>query len=348
MTTSFFIQSDVLGLSGLHTAAPADLNPRLIDLGAPGRQVARLDCCGVYLHWILPRLYRSGLYSAGAVLASSHEPERLKHDLPAQPQFQLEFHRPPRCWVVLRRLELDSVWPAAARQHYSECQAWVVESDHLWTLGNIPSEYDLQADVSPFFVGVSGQADDIEQQEKGDIGRKKPLEANQLFADFRLHNTNVFGFLDNFKYHGHADKAVDPLWSESQYSRGAELDALDMAPKTVPAGEIAAAHQRLDVPALSVGTTPMDSLILYCTSRHAQGEEASIARLGEDILAIDSLLHARDVSNKQDDVSARPYKAATDDLAALVQGHEARIQELASAVQAMLGASCSTRTSRYY
>ncbi|PHH92174.1 hypothetical protein CDD83_8560 [Cordyceps sp. RAO-2017] len=485
---NFLIQSDVLGHADLHNAAPADLNSRLTDLGAPGRPVTRLNRCGVYLHWILPQLYRTGLSAADSVPASSHEQQR-----------QPEFHQPPTRWIVIRHLDLDSVQPVVARPAFSEYQAWVVESDHLWTLEDIPSSYDLQVDVSPFVIGVSGGTADIDQQAEVFIGRKTPLEtwsdepgaaaadisllrsSNQLFADFQMHNTNVFSILDNFEYRGeasdpssspqyltqatasyyvvgwHADKAKDPLWGESSYSRGTKLDALCVAikdaadsdaikawleatdpaclclhgalydvqwnlsakPATVPADEYAKSLQRQDVPAVSVGTTPMDALITYCTSRHAHGEDASIARLEEDILAIDSLLHARDdgveaqreakdtvynwnfsrsqggshfylagqdpqgkptqpgqdaivglaelnqyqllldsclraarqyrwdlfstwwkyvsdVDNKSDGDSALPYKTRAGDLAVRLQGLEARIQQLSSAVQAML------------
>lgn len=379
---NFLIQSDVLRHADLHNAAPAGTNSRLTDLGAPGSPATRRNRCGVYLHWILPQLYRSGLSSADSVSASSHEQARLKRGLPPRPSppgepgsarldpsaSTPEFHQPPTRWIVLRKLDLESVEPAAAKTYFNEYQAWVIESDYLWTLDDIPLDYDLQVDVSPFVIGVTGSQDDIQQQAEVFIGRKTPLEtwaedpaakyadisllrsSNQLFADFQQHNTNVFSILDNFEYQNegpqyldkasasyylvgwHSATSLDPLGSQSEYTRATKLDSLCMAikdaadsdpvkawlastdatclclhgalygvnwdmsskPLSVPADDYAEALQSQDVPAVSVGTTPMDSLITYCRSRQASGNHDAVAQLEEDILAIDSLLHARD------------------------------------------------------
>lgn len=247
----------------------------------------------------------------------------------------------------------------------------MIESDHLWLLDEIPLDYDLQVDMAPFVIGLAGGKADIEQQAEDFIGRKTPLDkwsenpninppnisllrsSNQLFADFQLHNANVFSKLDNFQYGEssnpeyldgarasyylmgwHWKNQVDPLWNPGQdFTHAERLDALFMAldnsavpdvtnawlqaedpvrvvchgamydvnwdhskkPTHVPADGFASRLKEQNVPAISTGTTPINSLISYCTARSGSGEDPpSIAKLEEDILAIDSLLHALD------------------------------------------------------
>lgn len=372
---NFVVQSDVQNHADLHSAAPAEANSRMTDLGSR-TYAPRRNRHGVYLHWILPQLYRSGVAATDSVPAERHSDERLRRGLPSRDikvdpadgeASTPEFLAPPTRWIVVRKLDLDSI-DQAARSKFKEYQAWVIESDYRWTLDDIPLNYDLEVDVSPFVVGVAGQGDDntIVQQAEVFIGRKTPLEewseptdaqyadinllrsGNQLFADFQLHNTNVFSILDNFEYDGesyldeatasyylfgwHSENSSDPLWDASKrYTHSQRLDAMFMTlvdtgisdvtnawlkssdparlclhgamydvkwdhenkPASVPADNFARRVLDQRVPAVSVGTTPMDALINYCTAREGQ-EEGLVARLEEDILAIDSLLHARD------------------------------------------------------
>ncbi|KAI1406917.1 hypothetical protein F5Y13DRAFT_176114 [Hypoxylon sp. FL1857] len=124
---------------------------------------------------------------------------------------------------------------------------------------------------------------------------------------------------------------VDPLWNSSQtMAHGASLDSLfmtlsgtdqspaawsdwlnetsplrtfchgamydvvwdeDKKPSTVPADNYNARINDQTQAAVSVGTTPMDALISYCHARKGQG---GTDQLEEDILALESLLHAND------------------------------------------------------
>ncbi|KAI1819781.1 hypothetical protein F4861DRAFT_111375 [Xylaria intraflava] len=376
---NFVVQSDVLNHADLHNAAPAKTNSRMTDLGSR-TYAPRRNRHGVYLHWILPQLYRSGVSAADSVSKERHADERLRRGLPAR-QVKVdpkdgdtatpEFLAPPTRWIVVRKLDLDSI-DQKVKSKFKEYQAWVIESDYRWTLDDIPLNYDVEVDVSPFVVGVAGEGDKeaIVEQAEVFIGRKTPLEewsepinakraditllrsGNQLFADFQMHNTNVFSILDNFEYKDsngetcyldkatasyylfgwHSDKSSDPLWDESKrYTHAERLEAMFMTlvdsgipeetntwlkssdparlclhgamydvkwdhenkPASVPADKFAQQVQDQKVPSVSVGTSPMDSLIAYCTAREGH-EEGLIARLEEDILAIDSLLHARD------------------------------------------------------
>ncbi|KAK4167523.1 hypothetical protein QBC43DRAFT_367572 [Cladorrhinum sp. PSN259] len=379
---NFVLQSDVMNHVDLHNSAPADNNTRMTDLGARPKPMPRRNRHGVYVHWILPQVYRTGVTSDDSVPDDRREEERLRRGLPARdpnlkapadPSSTPEFLQPPTRYIVVRKLDLDSVSPAEAKSSFKEYQAWVVESDYLWKLDNIPIDYDLEVDVSPFVVGVAdGQDANLVQQAEVFIGRKTPLEKwtqkpksayvenlsllrsnNQLFADFQLHNSNVFSLLDNFQYEAvdksrryldkanasyylfgwHKDDDTDPLFDKSgKFTREEKLDGLFMTlvdsgisnvtkawldstdparlcchgaiydvkwdhgskPKTVPADDYAARVKDQRVPALSVGTTPMDALLTYITARKAVHDDGLISRLEEDILLIDTLLHSRD------------------------------------------------------
>ncbi|EFY85732.1 hypothetical protein MAC_08202 [Metarhizium acridum CQMa 102] len=376
---NFVVQSDVLNHADLHNAAPASSNSRMTDLGS--RTFApRRNRHGIYLHWILPQLYRSGVAATDSVSSERLSDERLRQGLPdrdikvepkAGEASTPEFLAPPTRWIVVRKLNMDSIDPAAKSQ-FKQYQAWVIESDYRWTLDDIPLSYDLEVDVSPYIVGVAGSGDEnaIDQQAEVFIGRKTPLEewsastdaqyadidilrsGNQLFADFQLHNTNVFSILDNFEYKGpnketcyldvatasyyllgwHSDNSSDPLWDPmKRYTHEQRLDALFMTladtgnpdvteawlkstdparlclhgamydvkwdhknkPASVPADDFSQRVLDQQVPSFSVGTTPLDALMTYCSAREGL-EKGVVAKLEEDLLAIDSLLHARD------------------------------------------------------
>ncbi|KAK3944842.1 hypothetical protein QBC46DRAFT_350202 [Diplogelasinospora grovesii] len=377
---NFVLQSDVVNHIDMHNSAPADRNSRMTDLGARPNPAPRRNRHGVYVHWILPQVYRTGVTSGDSVPEKRREEERLRRGLPprdknlesADSSNTPEFLQPPTRYIVVRKLDLDSVSPAAAKPNFKEYQAWVIESDYRWQLDSIPADYDLEVDVSPFVVGVAdGQDADIVQQAEVFIGRKTPLENwspkpddqyidnltllrsnNQLFADFQLHNSNVFSILDNFEYGGpdaprlyldkanasyylfgwHKDDITDPLYDKSgKFTHDQKLEALFMAlvdsgipdvtkawlessdparlclhgaiydvkwdhsskPKSVPADDYAARIKNQEVPAISIGTTPIDAMLNYITARKGH-EEGLIAKLEEDILLIDTLLHARD------------------------------------------------------
>lgn len=373
---NYVIQNDVQNHADLHNTAPATLNSRMTDLGAQP-SVPRRNRHGVYLHWTLPRAYRAGLSSSDSVSTERRRNDRLKRGLPSGNSNKLpsdssspEYIEPPTRWLVIRKLDMNSIQPPVAKSSFKEYRAWVIESDYLWQLDKIPLDFDLQVDMSPFVVGVTGGNVNIEHQAEVFIGRKTPLEewadnpdanppnisllrsSNQLFADFQLHNANVFSMLDNFQYGDfsepkyldgvsasyylmgwHQKKEVDPLWrTDQQFTRAERLESLfmtlnhsgvpsiadwlqatepvrlfchgamydvkwdhDNKPMHVPADDFARRLKEQIVPAISVGTTPMDSLITYCTARQGSGQDPpSIARLEENILAIDSLLHARD------------------------------------------------------
>ncbi|KAI1457412.1 hypothetical protein F4805DRAFT_177981 [Annulohypoxylon moriforme] len=274
---NFLLQSDVQNHTDLHNTAPATVNPRLYDIGARPKPTPLRHRHGIYLHWTLPRFYRSGVSTGKAVSSDRRRKERLRRglDVPDSDADEAsndtpEFIQPPTRWIVVRKLELDSISPPEAKSAFEnrEYEAWVVESDYKWSLDEIPLDVDLQADVSPFVAGSKGSNVNINEQAEVFIGRKTALQnwsgiedpnvdranisllqsGNQLFADFQMHNANVFSILDNFEYgttktpqyltHAEASYYVlgwhwnedsDPLWkSGSSVAHGESLQALFM------------------------------------------------------------------------------------------------------------------------
>ncbi|KAM0494938.1 hypothetical protein ACHAP8_008316 [Fusarium lateritium] len=379
---SFLLQSDVQNHVALHNTAPASINSRLTDLGGRPNPTALRHRHGVYVHWTLPRFYRSGVSATDSVPESRRKKERLRRGLDATsapPEANStggtpDFLQPPTRWIVVRKLELDSIQPSSAKDAFKdrEYEAWVVESDYVWSLEDIPLQADLQTDVAPFVLGHAGTDVNINEQAEVFIGRKTPLaewtenpnptveppdisllrSGNQLFADFQMHNTNVFSILDNFEYGDSKDPSyldyakasyyilgwhwkdtVDPLWkSGANVTHGESLQSLFMTlqgtdeanpdpwmeqesqirilchscmydvtwdhenkPKSVPADGFSDRLRDQSQAAIAVGTTPMDALLAYCHARADAGENSDdVAKLEEDILALESLLQARD------------------------------------------------------
>ncbi|KAK1751340.1 hypothetical protein QBC47DRAFT_454686 [Echria macrotheca] len=205
---SELIEPDVLPYHDLHNASPASANPRLTDLSTgklrPERQ-------GVYLHWMLPRVYRSG-----AAEQTAEGIEKLQ-----KPKFRAA----PDRWMVVRRLH-PGFQPSNAMSsgNLKWVKAWVVESNRVRSITNFGLEIDVELECAPFIV--SDNSGSLDSQAEIFIGAKSDLEgpkgwtearsisgddpnfirldvagaANPLFADFTSHNANVFSILDNFKF----------------------------------------------------------------------------------------------------------------------------------------------------
>lgn len=200
---SQLMEPDVLPYHDLHNASPASANPRLTDL-ATGKP--RLERQGVYLHWMLPRVYRSG-----AAQPTAEGRSGLK-----QPKFRAA----PDRWMVLRRLHpgfQPSDAMSAGKMKWVE--GWVVESNRVRNITEFGFDIDVELECAPFIVGddsgsLDGQAeifigaktalrDWTEQRGANDPGFVRldvAGAANPLFADFTSHNSNVFSILDNFAY----------------------------------------------------------------------------------------------------------------------------------------------------
>lgn len=231
-----YLQPDINYNVDLHSVSGADVNSRITDLGTGQRRENRR---GVYLHWTIPRIYRSGVADAEEKNASSE-------GLP-------NFPEAPSRWLVVRHIEdMTKVEPAAARSSLQTLTAWVVESDRCRTIDGprnhrgvpadsvniLPSDTDLQVDVAPFvdasatsgegsvldkqaeiFLGEKTLASEwtetaIEGQQdpKKRVGLRLMGSSNELFPDFQPHCSNVFSIVDNF-YYGQDATTKMPLYA---------------------------------------------------------------------------------------------------------------------------------------
>ncbi|KAK4184917.1 hypothetical protein QBC35DRAFT_454779 [Podospora australis] len=179
---------DILNPVDLYNTSPALLNSRFTNLATNERRYHRI---GVYLHWTLPRLFRSGVVAAGteAAQSQSHTEARVARGLhspdtapDATPTTAPIFPAAPNRWLVIRHIpDKATTFPEEARSSIPQFSSWVVESDRLWDLKKFDLGVDLQTDVSPFIVGGHDKNSDgkdqiISKQAEAFIGNKVPLE----------------------------------------------------------------------------------------------------------------------------------------------------------------------------
>ncbi|KAI1746877.1 hypothetical protein F4782DRAFT_523061 [Xylaria castorea] len=208
------IQSDILPHVDIHNTYKNEYNSRLtnLDTGTPYRHRQ-----GVYLHWMLPRVYRSGVAATG-----EGDVDREGEGLPASEDSSApQFRSIPSRWLVIRRLR-ESV-PDYKTIGVHEYEAWVIESDKQRKLGdptkpeNLPKDIDVQVDVAPFISAPLNKEVNINEQAEVFIGSKTRMSrwtemgdvrspvtvlngGNMLFPDYQYHNANVLSVLDNFEY----------------------------------------------------------------------------------------------------------------------------------------------------
>lgn len=180
------VQNDILNFTDLHKTGPAPFNPRFTDLGTGLPHTQRQ---GVYLHWIVPRPYRTGstISQDQKVESTAREQAGFKpktrapkgdvgdDDGPPIPADTTapDFNPAPPRWLVIRKVEKSdppNVLP--------EVDAWVVESDRRHNLDDIPTkpDIDLQVDFSPYIRGGTAENLDgtaIDQQAEVFIGYKE-------------------------------------------------------------------------------------------------------------------------------------------------------------------------------
>ncbi|KAF3908355.1 hypothetical protein AA313_de0208908 [Arthrobotrys entomopaga] len=216
-----YLQSDIMHHADLHNAWPANRNSRFTDLGT-GLPFRKRQ--GVYLHWTMPLVYRSG--STDTKPKSAGTSGKLAGVTSAnQDAATPKFPNAPARWLVIRKInDMASVQPEEARNLVKKVTCWVVESDRRWKMEELDDNVDLQVDVSPFIFGTDNSdptkpSVPLEDQAEVFIGKKTLLEewkeegerqarvdlkllssSNQLFPDYQPHCSNVFSMLDNFEY----------------------------------------------------------------------------------------------------------------------------------------------------
>lgn len=230
-----FLSNDVLRHVDLHAASPASTNMRFTDLGTNQPRSRRQ---GVYVHWTLPRPYRTAATKTERKAQAGLPPdtdipgdEKYGESRPSDghdPTVPSYYDVPPR-WLVVRHIDdRKSIQPESAEGLVPEFRAWVVESDVCRSIDDLDESVDVQTDVSPYIApesGLGGSVDvDMQAQSEVFIGQRFPAEtwcekndtkrvrlnlfnsSNQLFADYQPHNGNVFSMLDRFEYLDSAGK----------------------------------------------------------------------------------------------------------------------------------------------
>ncbi|KAK3307147.1 uncharacterized protein B0T15DRAFT_166212 [Chaetomium strumarium] len=218
------IQNDILNHVDLHNSIPAASNPRLRDLGRNG--AVRSNRLGVYLHWMIPRFYRSGV-AATPSAESKHAPERRKKGFAAVDPSAADYSSPefsplPNRWLVIRKLDPDAPTTLPKGAQVDAVTAWIIEGDRVRHIDDDELDgKDLQVDVSPFITSKSQDATDptkiaLAEQAEIFIGYKTNAQgwaekagldradltvvsaSNHLFPDYQPHCSNVFSTLDDF------------------------------------------------------------------------------------------------------------------------------------------------------
>jgi hypothetical protein len=237
-----YLQSDILYDIDIHNISGqngAQFNSRITDLGTGERREHRR---GIYLHWTIPRIYRSGV-------TKTNDTNKDTRGLP-------DFPEAPTRWLVVRHIhDITTVQPKAAQDALQSIMAWVVESDRCRTLDGprdadenllddtdiLGETADLQVDVSPFvstsksaeggsvlekqaeiFIGdktdvskwqETAPSDGKPDQKKSRVNLQLMGSSNELFPDFQPHCSNVFSIIDNFVYGEDSDEK--PLYATS-------------------------------------------------------------------------------------------------------------------------------------
>ncbi|KAK6338296.1 hypothetical protein TWF730_002360 [Orbilia blumenaviensis] len=220
------LQNDVLNHSDLHFTQPSEWNARFSDVGTKeplGRE-------GVYIHWLIPRNYRTGTAVSDRPSAAA-DLKRTQRGFPSQipkessptgedssPDYSTaDYPEVPTRWIIIRKIEdMTKIVPSNAT--IPQIQAWVIESDKIRELDDLDDSVDLQVDVSPFvhavdatasidsqaeiFIGLRSDADKWTETDSTDdrVPLKLLNSSNRLFADFQLHNSSVFSMHDRFEY----------------------------------------------------------------------------------------------------------------------------------------------------
>lgn len=220
---NFVLQNDTLDHVDVHNATPANRNSRATDLGTGE---IRKNRQGVYVHWMIPRPYRTG---AAATSDEMHVREkqqkrgaknlaRAEDTDPSAPNFR----NVPNRWLVIRKLDPNAPTTLPRSTTIDPIKAWIIESDLMRKIDDLDEKVDLQIDVSPFITSSTASAHDptdisINEQAEVFIGVQKDAKgwhettatrinlsllssSNQLFPDYQPHNSSVFSMLDTFAY----------------------------------------------------------------------------------------------------------------------------------------------------
>ncbi|MCJ1395663.1 hypothetical protein MMC18_008549 [Xylographa bjoerkii] len=171
-----FLRPDILPAVDLHTASPASINSRISNIST-GK--VRQDRLGVYIHWILPKAFRSGIAATESAKAE-HDKRRFEHGYPAaenretQPTDTPDFRPVPDRWLVFRFIA-KAVKPdgkEADEQEVPPISAFAIESNRIRQLNELPLDRDVETEAAAF-LDTSQEA---HEQDDVLMGFKGPLQ----------------------------------------------------------------------------------------------------------------------------------------------------------------------------
>lgn len=202
-----YLQPDVLPHVDLHAAADKTTNSRITNL-ASGDIISKR--VGVYLHWILPRFYRSGVASTNVDSEGKTKDENSEYDkrttagYPGKPQGSavdvdptaITFRSPPNRWLIVRSLDFDTVFPIEARKQIELMQVFLLESDTISSIDKLDNSVDLEVDVTPF-IHAPDKSATLQEQAEVFIGTRldgpdvlKWAEGNKDHVDLSVLNSS--------------------------------------------------------------------------------------------------------------------------------------------------------------
>ncbi|KAJ9633785.1 hypothetical protein H2199_009232 [Coniosporium tulheliwenetii] len=206
----FDIQHDLLQDLDVRYAKDPSTNPRVTDIA---NGLPRLNRLGVYLHWMLPRVYRIAVNATPSAetgkegfnakarkkgfrnsLQSSNGPDDKDAQAP-------QYRQVPNRWLIVRWIpDKTTILPVDAKDKVPEFQAFLIESDRCQGIGDLEDDVDAEVEAAPFVDPSKGLEDQADTAEKKYIPLSVLHSSNHLFADYQPHNSNVFSLVDNFAY----------------------------------------------------------------------------------------------------------------------------------------------------
>ncbi|KAI9935081.1 hypothetical protein ASPWEDRAFT_175801 [Aspergillus wentii DTO 134E9] len=158
-------QKDILNHVNLHNAFPAQTNPHAYKLEK--EEVCR-NHKGIYLHWVMPRFYRTGVAvteSAADQHTEEHREKGLGKTCANDSKDYSAVRAVPNRWLVIRKIDPDSIEPKTA--DIKTVHGWLVESDRVRTT----DEDDLYGavDIAPYNPTNNQSVGSIQPERQAEI-----------------------------------------------------------------------------------------------------------------------------------------------------------------------------------
>ncbi|KAK6511889.1 hypothetical protein TWF481_000793 [Arthrobotrys musiformis] len=216
------LKADVIPSVRLHAASPVEVNTRITDVYGTGKP--RADRMGVYLHWVLPRGFRTGITTSYSA-KEQHNQQRVESGFPAtgeniENNGEPDFRPVPDRWFVFRYIAsatLSADGTAATEAEAPILRSFVVESDSIREIEDFGTAEDVETEAAPFldpdkptgkqgttFLGQKFRLEDWDPNRHTRRGPGNPLtvvsSSNSLFPDYQPHNAHVFSIHDDLTY----------------------------------------------------------------------------------------------------------------------------------------------------